>query len=233
MPHLQQAGTLAANCMGRHLFVFILSFSFTFNLVSQTRERCIYMCQLKDSISVFSATDYSDKEVFKIYKSEIFLYDSLNQIAWLQNGHGGHLPPEVVAVKDKLDPFRMKYSKLSCQMLKGSGLLELSKRKKVNLQNLINRSLNEDPIAFNQYLAFSSKVSEHTSEIYWALTWRIIHFWSDEKLSAFIADKRYVNSPIFVEYVKYGRIDSSPICDLREYYQHYFPRTFKIMDSEQ
>jgi len=185
------------------------------------------MAQLKDKIEESKAL-INNSVSFYIYPHQKFLYDSINQLAWLSDGRFGYIPKEEILELKKEEIFKFNFFANSFIINDNDEIIIYSKNINIDYKYLIISAANHNEKSLKSLFETRQLLKEELKTIHDSLFWRIFNNWTDIALSKFLDKNSTIFINDFAEYLLHT-VKSDPIIDKKSYIKFYYPLTFKLL----
>lgn len=180
-----------------------------------------YVAKLKDGIEKVDAT-INDRTIFIATKGLLFIYENYSYNAWIADGRSAYIPPDQV-VKVDTPYFKFNFSKWGFVKSNDYELLIAAKRKKVDLNSLIQKIRRKDKSALKEFLHLQDVIDGAAAEEYYYDFWALTNLWTDNELQDFITSLNLQDGLEFGDIL----INRAPLGKGTEYYRSYYPKTFE------
>ena len=181
----------------------------------------IFVATLKDGINGADAT-MNDSIIFKATKGQLFIYENYPQIAWIADGRSAYISPDQI-VKVDTPYFKFNFSKWDFIKTQDYELLIAAKRKKIDLNSLIQKIRHKEKNALKEFLHLQNVIDGAAAEEYYYDFWALINLWTDEELKIFITSLSLQDGLEFGDIL----INRAPLSKGTAYYQRYYPKTLE------
>lgn len=178
-----------------------------------------FIATLKDGIDEANAT-INDRIIFKATKGQLFLYENNSENAWIADGRSGYIPADQI-VKVDTPYFKFNFSKWGFIKDKGYELAIAAKRKRINLNSLIQKIRLKEQKALKKFLYLQNGIDGAAAEEYDYDFWALINLWTDNEL------KKFIGSLTLTDALEFGNIliTRAPFDNMTKYYERYYPKT--------
>ena len=181
----------------------------------------IFVATLKDGINEADAT-MNDSIIFTATKGQLFIYENYSHNAWIADGRSAFISPDQI-VKVDTPYFKFNFSKWDFIKTQDYELLIAAKRKKIDLNSLIQKIRHKDKNALKVFLHLQDVIDGAAAEEYYYDFWALINLWNDEELKNFITSLSLQDGLEFSDIL----INRAPLSKGTDYYQRYYPKTLE------
>jgi len=181
----------------------------------------IFIATLKDGINEADAT-MNDSIIFKVTKGQLFIYENYSHNAWIADGRSAYISLDQI-VKVDTPYFKFNFSKWDFIKTQDYELLIAAKRKKIDLNSLIQKIRHKNKNALKEFLHLQDVIDGASAEEYYYDFWALINLWNDEELKNFIASLSLQDGLELGDIL----INRSPLSKETDYYQRYYPKTLE------